>query len=224
MTTEIEKPLEILLENVRLGSVSLTTPFIGKDAKIDPATGKAIGLYHVDGIMDLNHPQIPAIKQLMRTAIERLFKDNAPDMIVAIATKDKLCLHEGNKSKPGKPAYKDKVFISANNKEQPTILVTENGVNIANRDTIPLFTPSHKCWPYAGCYANLLLRIKAYNFDNGKSQGVSAYVNGVQFLNHGERIGGGSMVASVGQFGLTAREADGAPPAAAAANSGAGLI
>ena len=133
-------------------------------------------------------------------------------------------MHEGDKSKPGKPAYKGRVYISANNKEQPTILVTENGVNIANRDTVPLFTPAHEKWPYAGCFANLLLRIKAYDYDNGKSLGVSAYVNGVQFLRHGERLGGGSMVASVGQFGLTATEADGAPPASATANAGAGLI
>ncbi len=221
MAIETLPPLEIFLENVRLGSVALTTPFTSRDAKIDPATGKPEpGKYHVDGIMDPTHPQIPAIKQLMRTAIERLFKDQAPEMTTLIANKDKLCLHEGNKSKPTKSAYKDKIYISANNKEQPLIVVTENGKNIATRDTLPILTPSHKCWPYAGCYANLLVRIKAY--DN-VGQGVSAYVEGVQFLNHGERIGG-SMVASVGQFGLTARQADEAPPAGAAASAGAGLI
>jgi hypothetical protein len=46
---------------------------------------------------------------------------------------------------------------------------------------------------------------------------------GVQFLRHGERLKGASIV-SASEFGLVASDADAPAPAAAAATGGAGLI
>jgi hypothetical protein len=216
------KTFELLLENVRLDRVSLTKPYIGKDAPVDPATGEKTGNYHVDAIFDVTHPQLEAIKTLMLQAVEHKFADRTQQVLEIIRAKDKLPLHRGDINRPGKPAFAGKLFLSANNKQQPTILVTEGDKNIANRDTVPVFTPSHPKWPYSGCFANVIVAFKAY--EHTGTPGVSCYLNGVQFLNHGEKLGG-SMVASVGRFGLTAAGADGAPPAAqAAASGGAGLI
>lgn len=213
----------IILNDVRIDRVSLTRPFIGKDAKVDPKTGKQEGKYHVDAIFKPEHPQYPAFKLLMRAAVQKKFVAYPGGWEAAlekIAGQDKLCVHRGNMTRPGKPQYKDLLYISANNDEQPTILVTENGVNIANRDTPMQFTPSHPSWPYAGCYANLQLQVFAYDHPTG-GQGVSAQVLGVQFLRHGERLQS-AQVSDVGAFGLTAAAADGAPPAQAADAGGSG--
>ena len=41
---------QIKMENVRLLRVSLTKPYVGRDAKIDPTTGKADGKFHIDAV------------------------------------------------------------------------------------------------------------------------------------------------------------------------------
>lgn len=214
---------QIIFNNVRLARVSLTKPYIGKDAAIDPATGKPIGKYHADLILDLTHPQLEAFKGIMRAAVVKKFGDQATAALELIKTQDKLPLHRGDVSRAGKPEYAGKLYISANNDDQPTIVVTDAGVNIANRGTPVVLTPSHPLWPYAGSYANVQLSVFAYAHTKG-GKGVSAQLMGVQFLRHGERLMG-SAVSSAGEFAPVAgADADAPPPATSAATGGDGLI
>jgi Protein of unknown function (DUF2815) len=213
----------IILENVRLARLSLTKPYVGKDAKIDPATGKPIGKYHADLIMAIDHPQREAFAALMRAAVKKKFADQAEAALELIKAQDKLALHRGDVSRAGKPEYAGKLYISANNDDQPTIVVTENGVNIANRGTPVILSPSHPQYPYAGCFANVQLNVFAYSHPTG-GKGVSAQLMGVQFLRHGERLMG-SAVSSAGEFApVKGADADGAPPATSASTGGDGLI
>ena len=48
--SEVNVNRSIKLDNVRLLRVSLTKPYVGKDAKVDPATGKQDGKFHVDEV------------------------------------------------------------------------------------------------------------------------------------------------------------------------------
>lgn len=214
-------PLQIIMNDVRLARVSITQPYVGKDAEVDPATGKPKGKYHIDAIIEATHPQLDQFKALMRAAVEKKFGDKAPDMLELIKETDKLCLHRGDTHRPGKPEYAGKLYISANNDEQPTIVVTENGVNIANRGTPVILTPSHPCYPYAGCRANVHLQVFAYDYVKKGARGVSAQIMGVQFLRHDTRLQG-SAVSSASEFGLVAGDADKAPPQSA--KGGDGLI
>lgn len=209
----------IMLDNVRLLRVSLTKPYVGKDAKIDPATGKADGKYHVDAVFPPTHPQFAKLQEVIRGVATSRWKELTQQTLDMIkGNNQRFPLQRGDQYRPGKPAYAGMLYLSAGNKDQPTILVTENGVNLSNRG-MPVLTPAHPCWPYDGSYANLLLEFYTYLY--GNSPGLGCSVLGVQFYKHGERLKG-SSVASGSEFGLVPTDADATP--AAAPSGGAGLI
>jgi hypothetical protein len=152
---------QVILNDVRLARVSLTKPHVRNDTEIDPATRRQKGTYHVDAILDASHPQVEAFKALMRAAVVQRFAEKANEVFEQIEAQDKLCLHQGDVARAGEPEYAGKLYISATNAEQPTIVVTERGINIANRGTPVVLTQSHPLWPYPGCYANVHLSIFA---------------------------------------------------------------
>src|SRR6202790_3554113 len=224
MANETPVSKQIKMNNVRLLRVSLTKPYIGKDAKIDPATGKPDGKFHIDAVFPPTHPQFPQLQQLIRDVATPKWKEQTQQTLDMIkGNNQRFPLQRGDQYRPGKPDYAGMLYISAGNKDQPTIVVTENGVNIANRDTPIVLTPSHPCWPYDGSYANVLLEFYTYLY--GNSPGLGCSVLGVQFYKHGERLRG-SSVASGSEFGLVPQDADAAPagPQGAVATGGAGLI
>lgn len=213
---------EIILNNVRLLRVSLTKPFIGKDAKIDPTTGKQIGKYHVDAVFPPHHLQFSELQQVIRGVALSKWKDQAQSNLDMIKNNNmRFPLQRGDQYRAGKPAYAGMLYISANNEEQPTIVVTENGVNIANRGTPVVLSPSHPCWPYEGSFANVHLQFYTYLY--GNSPGLGCSVLGVQHFKHGERLKG-STVSTGAEFGTVPSEADSETPGASAPAGGAGLI
>ena len=131
-----EAPVQktIKLDNVRLLRVSLTKPYIGKDAKVDPATGKQEGKYHIDAVFAPTHPQFGALSNVIRGVCAARWKEQTQQTIDMIKDNNQRWpLQKGDKYRPGKPAYAGMLYISAGNRDQPTILVTENGVNLSNR-------------------------------------------------------------------------------------------
>lgn len=219
MTTEtVNKTIK--LDNVRLLRVSLTKPYLGKDAKIDPATGKAEGKYHIDAVFAPNHPQFAELQSVIRGVATAKWKELTQQTLDMIkGNNQRFPLQRGDQYRPGKPAYAGMLYISAGNKDQPTILATENGVNLSNRG-MPVLTPAHPKWPYEGCYANVLLEFYTYLY--GNSPGLGCSVLGVQFYRDGERLKG-SSVATGSEFGIVPSDAD-APAAAAPQTGGSGLI
>lgn len=221
----------IKMNDVRLLRVSLTKPYIGKDAKIDPATGKADGKFHIDAVFPPIHPQFPELQSLIRAVATAKWEAQTQQTLDMIkGNNQRFPLQRGDQYRPGKPAYAGMLYVSAGNKDQPTILVTENGANISNRATEAeilqgkkILTPSHPCWPYEGSYANVLLEFYTYTY--GNSPGLGCSVLGVQFAKHGERLRG-SSVASGSEFGLVPTDADSAPAGAVstAPTGGQGLI
>jgi len=225
--TEVPVSKTILMNNVRILRVSLTKPYTGKDAKIDPATGKAEGKYHVDAVFPPTHPQFGDLQNVIRGVATARWKDTTQQTLDMIkGNNQRFPLQRGDQYRPGKPAYAGMLYISAGNKDQPTILVTENGVNLSNRPTPglqggPVLSPAHPCWPYDGSYANVLLEFYTYLY--GNSPGLGCSVLGVQFYKHGERLKG-SSVASGAEFGLVPADADQTPAATVQPTGGAGLI
>jgi Protein of unknown function (DUF2815) len=225
--SEVTINRQIKLNNVRLLRVSLTKQYVGKDAKIDPTTGKAEGKFHIDAVFPPTHPQFPELQGLIRgVATAKWAEQTQQNLDMIKGNNQRFPLQRGDQYRPGKPAYAGMLYISAGNKDQPTILVTENGVNISNRPAGlgggAVLTPSHPCWPYEGSYANVLLEFYTYLY--GNSPGIGCSVLGVQFAKHGERLRG-SSVASGSEFGLVVpADADAAPAGAATPAAGAGLI
>lgn len=220
----------IMFNDIRLLRVSLAKPYVGKDAKIDPATGQAGGKYHIDAVFPPTHPQFPELQNVIRGVAAAKWKDATQQTLDMIkANNQRFPLQRGDQYRPGKPAYAGMLYVSAGNKDQPTIIVTENGVNLTNRPTpaqtmsgMPVLTPAHPNWPYEGSYANVLLEF--YTYEYGNSPGLGCSVLGVQFYKHGQRLKG-SSVASGAEFGLVPGDADAQPAAQQqAARGGAGLI
>jgi hypothetical protein len=222
--TEMTEPLkkQIKMDNVRLLRVSLTKPYIGKDAKIDPATGKQTGKYHIDAVFPPTHPQFAELQAVIRGVATDKWKELTQQTLDMIkGNNQRFPLQRGDQYRPGKPAYAGMLYISAGNNDQPTILVTENGVNLSNRG-LPILTPSHPKWPYEGSYANVLLEFYTYLY--GNSPGLGCSVLGVQFFKDGERLKG-STVATGSEFSIVPSDADAQPAGnVAGSTGGAGLI
>ena len=209
----------ILMNDVRLLRVSLTKPYVGKDAKPDSATGKVEGKFHIDAVFSPNHPQFPELQNVIRGVASAKWKELTQQTLDMIkGNNQRFPLQRGDQYRPGKPAYAGMLYISAGNKDQPTILVTENGVNLSNRG-LPVLTPAHPKWPYEGSYANVLLEFYTYTY--GNSPGMGCSVLGVQHNRDGERLKG-SSVATGAEFGLVPSDADAKPTTAP--TGGQGLI
>jgi Protein of unknown function (DUF2815) len=215
----------IKMDNVRLLRVSLTKPYIGKDAKIDPATGKQEGKYHIDAVFPPTHPQFAELQNVIRGVAAARWKELTQQTLDMIKENNqRFPLQRGDRQRPGKPAYAGMLYISAGNKDQPTVFVTENGTNLTSRPTPAnpgLVTPAHPNWPYEGCYANVSLEFYTYLY--GNSPGLGCSVLGVQFFKHGERLKG-SSVSSGTEFGLVPGDADAGPATPAAQTGAGGLI
>jgi hypothetical protein len=218
--TESNTPLTLIIQDVRLARVSLIRPYIGKDAKIDPTTGKPTGKYHSDIIVSTTHPQLARVKELMRAAAVRKWKSDAEQVLTQIAAQDKLALHRGDITRAGKPEFAGMLYISSSNSVQPNIVVSENGINLSTLDGS--LNPGNPAYPYAGCRANVIVDFWAYEHPTG-GKGISSTLLGVQFLRHDVRLAG-SSVASTNEFSLVPGEADGAAPSAVAVAGGNGLI
>lgn len=158
-------------------------------------------------LMPPDHPGIALIKAAQRRAALGMWPDKAEEMLVALAGQDRLCLHNGNISKPGQDGYKDMFYVSGSSKKRFTIV---------DGDRTPLTAESGR--PYSGCYANAIVEVWAQNNSWGKR--INAQISGVQFYKHGESFGGG-RVAAPEEFGnVSAAGADGAAPAAATGAAG----
>lgn len=225
---------QIIMQDVRLARVSLTRPFQSRTPQVDAKTGAPKkDKYHIDAIFAQTHPQFAALQEIIRNVATAAWKEQTQQTLDMIkGNNQRFCLQRGDLYRPGKEEYKGLLYISAGNEEQPTIVVTENGINIANRHTpaqlaMPnppaLLTPAHPLWPYAGCRANVHLQFYTYKFNN--SPGFGCGVLGVQFYNHGQRLSG-ATVSSGAEFGIVPGAADGAPPTTsnAAPTGGDGLI
>jgi hypothetical protein len=209
-----EKRKTFMLMGVRAGQyVHLITPRQGKpyeDGTLPPPK------YELELIVPRNHPQFQALKDEQRSAVQRAFGTEWEAKLTGLAARDRVLLHNGDATRIGKPAYAGMAYISAKNTEQPTIIVSEGGENIATRGTKRVLLPSHKHWPFAGCMVNVELDIYAYKKSGG---GVTATALGVQFAGDGQRLGN-AQVSSAGAFGIVATDVDGAAPTQSSASDG----
>jgi Protein of unknown function (DUF2815) len=203
---------KINLKNVRLSYAYLHNPYTSTNEK-----GESTKTYTTHAILDPDHPQIAELKEIMRKVAITAWADQGEATLQQLAAQGRICLRQGDVYKPNEIAYKGKLYLTANNKNRPTLVETRGGVNVQ------LTEADGK--PYSGCYANVILNIWAMD---GKKAGwgkrICASLEGVQFIRHGEAFGG-ARVAQVDEFGL--QEVDGADapvPTPAATSATAGLF
>ncbi len=201
----------VLIEDVLLSYAYLAQPYVGK-----PEPGKAPkASYTTHGIYKPGSKQHEAVSKAMRDVAVMGWGAEAEGTLIQLKGQDRLCQHEGNISKGGVEPYKDMLYISASNERRPRILVTRNGVNVE-------IGPDDPCFPYSGCYANILVDLWPQG-PNGKpsqwGKRINATLTGVQFLRHGEALSGGGRVAKAEEFPQMETAGADAPAPSAGGNS-----
>lgn len=90
----------------------------------------------------------------------------------------KLPLRDGDEEKPDDEVYKGMWFLNASSKKRPGVVDADRN-EIMDKDEF-----------YSGCYGRASLNFFAFA---GKAKGIAVGLNGVQKLEEGENLSGGSF-------------------------------
>jgi hypothetical protein len=199
-----ESQIVVVLENVRLSYVYAFDPYVGKNDQ-----GQETRTYSAHAIMDPTHAGVQKVKDAQRAIAAAGWGPQADAVLQQLLAQDKLCLHAGDISKMGQEAYKGKVFVSANGKARPRIVVTRGGTNVDIEKNDPYA-------PYSGCWANMIIAVYGQGTNakpNKFGKRINAQLMGLQFLRHDTAFGGGGKIATPDEFPIVAgTDADGAAP------------
>lgn len=199
----------ITLDNVRVSYLYAFKPYVGTGND-----GKPTQSYCVHGIFAPDSPNVVKVKAAQRAVALAKWGTNGEQVLQQLANQDRICLHSGDRNKPGEDAYAGKLYVSANNRTKPRIVVTRGGSNVEIGEDDP-------CAPYSGCIGNLIVGVWAMENKFGKR--INASFMGIQFVKHEQRLGG-SRIATPDEFGIVPTDADGAVPMAAASTAGSDLV
>jgi hypothetical protein len=190
-------------------------PYIGTDNAGKQTKSYCSHFFLKDPVKYPNgHPSLPLVQSAIKSVAQAMWKDKAGEMLKAFAGQDRICLHNGDISKPGEDSYSGMLYLSGNSKNRFTIVETRGGKNV------PLLPADGR--PYSGCYVNAIVSIWAQANKWGKR--INCQIQGVQFLRNGDAFGGG-RVAAPEEFGIVATDADAAAPETAEeSNDLAGLL
>ena len=170
----------IMLNNVRLSYEHIFTPSAfddSQDAK-----------YSAVLIIPKDHPNLAALKRAFVEAgkekFPNAFEGGAWPKGVACALKDadKDTNASGEVLCEKNPEYKGAYILTANSSRRPRV-VDRDGRSMLDEQDGKI---------YSGCFINVQLGIAGYEFGKVK-KGVKAYLNGVQFVANGERLGVDAM-------------------------------
>ncbi len=190
-----------LLKNVRV----VFPKFMAGQA--EQYKGKGDPYYSGSFLLPPDHPQLKELKQAIRAAAVKKWKEDADTVLKTLAAKDKLPIHDGalKADKPYGAAYRGMFYISArdNAKTNPPRPVYDKFIDPATGKARVITDPNDPRAPYSGCYVNVYLNFFGYSNDG---DGVGAGVAGIQFHEHGERLSGG-VAASADDFQAVADDA-----------------
>lgn len=195
-----EKNIEVMLKDVRISFFHGFTPQERKDDD-----GKVTGYnFSLNALLDKDKDKalIEAVKEAMKKAKLARWADNGPRI-----PPERLCMRDGEpvdpeteERSPLYDGYKNAMFVSAN-----------RGVSISEwedqrKNPVRLIGPKKTakdkqgkpCFPdikeadgllYSGCYANVLIRVYAYDGKGKNPNRINASLEAVQFVRHGEAFG-----------------------------------
>lgn len=204
--------IPVVLQDVLLSYAYLAQPFVGKNE-----AGETTYTYTTHALFKPGSPQHELVKRAIGEAAIIGWGAEGEKVKAQLAAQDRLCIHDGNVSKGGDGAYKDMLYVSMNSRNKPKIVCWRNGANVEIGPEDPLF-------PYSGCQATVLFDVYPQGAQGAKpnkgGKRINAGLTGVQFLRHGEPLGGGGRVAAVEEFPtMDTSGADAPAPGAAAGNS-----
>jgi hypothetical protein len=167
------------LRNVRLSYEHIFTPTAFDDNS--PAK------YSATFIIPKDHADLPALKRTLFEAGQEEFPaDFKPGSwpkgyTCGLKDADVETDNNGDVLAEKNPAYKGCYIIEANSVNRP-VAVDRKKAAVTEADGVI----------YSGCYVNASLGIAGYTYGKVK-KGVKAYLNGVQFVEDGERFGSDAL-------------------------------
>ena len=166
---------KIMLRDVRLSYEHIFTPTSfddSQDAK-----------YSATFILPKNHPDLPAaLKAVMEAGKEKFGNSFEGETwpkgyTCSLKDADVVLNGSGETLAEANAAYAGCYIIEANSTRRPVVLNRNKSALTADDGVI-----------YSGCYVNASLNATGYEVGKVK-KGVKCYLNGVQFVKDGERLG-----------------------------------
>ena len=176
---------QVKLKKVRISFPDLYTAksFMVGGKPTDPKFGATF-------LIEPGSENFKLIQAAIKEAATEKWKNKAGSIIEGIKDNpNKFCFRNG-KTKPDWEGYQGMWFISAKNKNAPTVLHKKDG------ELKPLPEKDGKI--LSGCYVNAIIEIFAYETGGN---GISAELNGVMYHSDGANLGGGGRRAKVEEFG-----------------------
>jgi hypothetical protein len=193
------KAITVKLFNVRGSFLQLFVP--GKNEQ-----GEDMG-YGGDFIFPETHPQVGEINNAIMEAGQDFWKDKwLSEVLPEIKGKDRLCLHRGEVTRPGKQEYRGQLFVKATNSSKPNVF-DQNNKSLTQADQ-KLFS---------GDFVDIIIDIKGSQHPKGGRR-IRAEVTAVRKRSDGPRLSGG-RVAGPEEFGAPVSGAGADSPAPGASAS-----
>lgn len=177
--------MRVKLYKVRLAFPQLFEPsvFTSSDGTTSPPR------YSAKFIMPKDHKNVRDVKSAMQNLAKQKWGQKAAAVYKQLQAQDRLALHDGDtKADEG---FEGNVFVGASAKpdrgERPVVVGRDNRI-LKPEDGIP----------YAGCYVNASIELWAQ--DNSWGKRINATLCTVQFVEDGERFGGGGAPGSPDEF------------------------
>jgi hypothetical protein len=142
--------------------------------------------YSSSFILTPDHKSLPAVRQAMLAVARHKWGPEGDNVLQALAASGRTFLINGN-VKGHIAGYAGNWVINARSPVAP-LVIDQNRQPLTEESGIP----------YSGCYVNAALAIWAQQNKHGRR--INAQLRGVQFVRHGEPLGGGAP-ASVDEFG-----------------------
>lgn len=162
-----------LSTQVKTGLVRFSYPHLFKPKASRPGQEPKFSLSII--IPKSDKKTIKDIKRAIENA-KLLGKEKWKGKIPAVI---KTTFHDGDIEKPEDPAYENAYYVSCSSYKKPPVIDADRNAIHDENDLYP------------GCYGRVLLNFYPYDADGSK--GIAAGLNGVQLLEEGERLGGGSI-------------------------------
>lgn len=187
------KDIELILKNKRLSFVDLFAPKVYRNKKTQEIESYS---YEINALLDKDEDKedIERVRAAMKQAIANEWPSDAPTIPA-----DNRCLRAGEivdpdtgEKKARWDGYENKNYLSAKRKvdspESVNPVQLLDGVKGADGKFIRLKASDGKL--YSGCYADIIVRIYAYNgTKGGNPHRVNCSLEAVKFRRHGEAFG-----------------------------------
>lgn len=161
---------KLILTNVRLAFPHLN--------EVSQKTNK----YGAAFIFNKDSDNAKVLEETVLRVAKDKFGARAEKVVAAMKRTDKFPVKDGN-NKADYAGYANNLYCNANSNVQPTLVMP---------DRRPMSEKEVAEYLYAGAVVNVVIGVFAYDSSKGGADGVGIGLQGVQFVTHGERFGGGA--------------------------------